>query len=101
MLITEAKDIEPLLPSVIVRVTPPRLMALPLAPNVMFAVLLAGLSAIPTWKSPPTVMPPVLAGEVKLETEPIAPPLMVTAPVPKELAPLAMTLPALSVKPPV
>ena len=58
LLITWPKVIDPLDPSVILRVPAGRFRPLPLVENVMFAVLEAGLvSAIPIWKSPPTTMP--------------------------------------------
>ena len=106
LVIAWPKVIEPLDPSVIVRAPPLRFKPLFAAVNAMLNPSVAAplnVSLVPSWKSPATVMvfPVALATSPMLWVEPIAPPLMTMFPLPRALALLAMTLPALSVKPPV
>ncbi len=86
--IAPPKVIEPLLPSVIVRLELPRLTELPVPENVMLAVLLAFPCdpLMPIWKSLVTVIPPWrFVGELRLVVAPRAPPLSVNAPWPNAL----------------
>ena len=100
------KVIEPLDPSVIVRAPLLRFKPLFAARKLLLNPSVAApltVPLVPSWKSPATVMvfPEALATSPMLWVAPIAPPLMTMFPVPRALPPLAMTLPALSVKPPV
>ena len=99
----------PLVLSVIARVPPVRFTVLPALLNVTLKpsrVEPPIVPVAPIVKSPPTVMPPLLTGEVKFWIPPIVPLLIVIAPALRAAFALAMkvppTLPLVpSVKPPV